>query len=231
MVPEIAQIDNQSIEARPVDIGGVRCAGATMDIDPTVRSTRVLRRARYMLPILLLALAGGTTVAGCAEGHAASTDHAAGWTFPASTPADGTTAGTDGAMASDGMAGDQAADGAGAAVDTAWANRPDFTRASAATEVAYRYALDHPTVVQWMPCYCGCAAMGHRSNLDCYFKPTEDGRITFEEHASYCDICVQITLKTRDLVDQGVSLHDARAAIDLAFAGSVPGTPTEVPPQ
>jgi hypothetical protein len=27
-----------------------------------------------------------------------------------------------------------------------------------------------------------------------------------------------------------VSLHDARAAIDAQFAGSVPGTPTELPP-
>lgn len=117
-----------------------------------------------------------------------------------------------------------------AAADDAWEHRPDFTHASAATEAAYAYALHNPQVIEWFPCYCGCGAMGHRSNFDCYYKPTTDGTIAFEEHASYCDICVQITLKARELIAQGMSLHDARAAIDAQFAGGVPGTSTEVPP-
>jgi hypothetical protein len=101
---------------------------------------------------------------------------------------------------------------------------------SPATEAAYAYALHNPHVVRWFPCYCGCGGMGHRSNLDCYFKPSADGSIVFEEHASYCDICVDITLRAGELIAGGMSLHDARAAIDAEFAGSVPGTPTELPP-
>lgn len=194
-----------------------------MDSDPTTRSNRAARRLRCLLPVVVLMLVGGTTFAACADSHAAGTDPATA-TSPASTmPA--------GPMTAAGTATPAATDAVPAGADEAWAHRPAFTGVTAATEAAYHYALYHPQVVQWMPCYCGCAAMGHRSNLDCYLKPTSDGQVTFEEHASYCDLCVQITLKTKELLAQGASLGGARAAIDALYAGDVPGTPTEVPPQ
>src|SRR5687768_7595590 len=71
-----------------------------------------------------------------------------------------------------------AMDGAQAA---AWAARPDYTHNTARTEEAYLYAMQHPLVVQWMPCYCGCGGIGHGSNLDCYFEPGAGGTIVFEE--------------------------------------------------
>jgi len=194
-----------------------------MDTDQTARATRTLRRVRYLLPIIVLVLVGGTTFAACGGDHAASTDHPAARTPAAAVPSDSGMPAD--ATASNGM------DAALAGANDAWARRPAYTHASATTEEAYEYALYHPQAVQWMPCYCGCGAMGHRSNLDCYVKPTADGQVTFEEHASYCDLCVQITLKTKELMAQGASLHGARAAIDALFAGSVPGTPTEVPPE
>jgi len=181
-----------------------------MGPDQTARSIRAHRRVRSLVPIVAVALLGGSTFAGCSGDHGAGAT-AATWTFAP----DATTAGTAATPA---------------AAESAWAHRPDFTHASAATEAAYAYALNTPRVIEWFPCYCGCGTMGHRSNLDCYFKPTADGTITFEEHASFCDICVQITLKAKELIAQGMSLRDARAAIDEAFAGGVPGTPTEVPP-
>ena len=52
-----------------------------------------------------------------------------------------------------------------AGAETAWAARPEYVRASARTEEAYRYAMQHPQIVQWMPCYCGCEAMGHGGNF------------------------------------------------------------------
>ena len=202
-----------------------------MDTDPTTRPIRAARRVRLLLPIVVLVLVGGGAFAACSDRHAMGTDQAN--ASPAGAAmAPGTTAGA--AMAPETTAGAVSADAMDAApagANDAWAHRPAFTGVSAAAEAAYHYAVYHPQVVQWMPCYCGCAAMDHRSNLDCYVKPTSDGRITFEEHASYCDLCVQITLKTKELIAQGASLGGARAAIDALFAGDVPGTPTEVPPQ
>ena len=104
--------------------------------------------------------------------------------------------------------------------------------ANAATEEAYAFAIEHPQIVQWMPCYCGCEAMGHGSNLDCYFKAgVVSDRAQFEEHASFCDICVQITLKTKELRAQGRSLAEIRQIVDQTFGGSgAPGTLTAQPP-
>ncbi len=119
-----------------------------------------------------------------------------------------------------------AMDGAQAA---AWASRPDYTHTSSRTEEAYRYAMEHPLVLQWMPCYCGCGATGHGSNLDCYFEPSATGSIVFEEHASYCGVCVDITLRTKQLATSGSSLASIRGAIDAEFGGVGPGTDTERP--
>lgn len=62
---------------------------------------------------------------------------------------------------------------------------PNFVQ-NAAPQVkeAYRFAIANPDVLRKFPCYCGCGAIGHRHNLDCYikeFKP--DGSIVFENHA------------------------------------------------
>lgn len=35
---------------------------------------------------------------------------------------------------------------------------------------AYAFAARHHDLLQYMPCYCGCARVGHRSNVDCYVK-------------------------------------------------------------
>jgi hypothetical protein len=114
----------------------------------------------------------------------------------------------------------------------AWAARPDYVRADARTEAAYAYAMEAPQVLRWMPCYCGCEAMGHGSNADCFFKPTMAGlsSLTFEEHASYCGICVDTALMVQQLSAEGQSLQAIREAVDARFGGAAPGTPTDLPP-
>jgi hypothetical protein len=119
-----------------------------------------------------------------------------------------------------------------AATKAVWAGRPDYVRSDARTEEAYAFALAYPQIVAWMPCYCGCEAMGHGSNLDCYFKHgVVSDKAVFEEHASFCDICVDITLKAKQLDASGRSLQQIRQAIDETFGRSgAPGTLTAQPP-
>ena len=188
------------------------------------RTDRATGRRRRLLggagAFLLLALAVGPAFAACTASQSPGmAGPAAG--MPSMAPAD----------AADAPAKpDAAALPAGVVrVDAAkmWSSRPDFVRADATTQSAYRYAIEHPEVVAWMPCYCGCEAMDHRSNLDCYLKPNGTA---FEEHASYCDVCVQITLKAKELVAQGKTLREVRAAIDATFGGRAPGTQTALPP-
>lgn len=33
---------------------------------------------------------------------------------------------------------------------------------------AYRFAAEHPEVLSYVPCYCGCEHAGHRGNEDCF---------------------------------------------------------------
>jgi hypothetical protein len=62
---------------------------------------------------------------------------------------------------------------------------PDFVRAAPPqVREAYRFAMANPEVLSAFPCYCGCGAMGHKNNLDCYIKEVRaDGSIEFENHA------------------------------------------------
>jgi hypothetical protein len=50
---------------------------------------------------------------------------------------------------------------------------------------AYRFAIANPDLLRAIPCYCGCGAMGHRSNLDCYIRKRAGaaGALEFEDHA------------------------------------------------
>lgn len=33
---------------------------------------------------------------------------------------------------------------------------------------AYKFAAEHPEVLSYIPCYCGCEHSGHRGNEDCF---------------------------------------------------------------
>lgn len=62
---------------------------------------------------------------------------------------------------------------------------PDFVRnAPPQVQEAYRFAIANPDVLSAFPCYCGCGAVGHKNNLQCYIKEFRaDGSIEFENHA------------------------------------------------
>src|SRR6266542_270142 len=42
------------------------------------------------------------------------------------------------------------------------ARSPDVVNA------AYKFAAEHPEVLSYVPCYCGCERSGHRGNDDCF---------------------------------------------------------------
>jgi hypothetical protein len=33
---------------------------------------------------------------------------------------------------------------------------------------AYKFAAEHPEVLGYVPCYCGCERSGHRGNDNCF---------------------------------------------------------------
>lgn len=186
------------------------------------RRSRAIRRRIVIgwLPVLLLFVLGGS-MAGCSG---ATTPPSMTYAPPA--PAG---AATPGAAASGHTKGHAMLTTAEA--DAAWAARPDYVRtADARTREAYAFAIARPDVLDWMPCYCGCVAMDHRNNTDCYIKPRAEGdQVVFDEHASYCQICVDIALQAKVMSVEGRSLPEIRRAIDGEFGGAAPGTDTAIP--
>ena len=84
---------------------------------------------------------------------------------------------------------------------------------------AYRFAIANPDVMQHIPCYCGCGAMGHTSNYSCYVSGTDaDGKITYDSHALGCGICVDITQDTMRLLKGGKRISEIKSYVDQTYA-------------
>ena len=99
--------------------------------------------------------------------------------------------------------------------------------------MAYKFALDRPDVMLWMPCYCGCGGhSGHKNARDCFVKPaSSSGNIRFDDHGSGCGVCIDIALMAREMTLAGGPLREVRAAVDQAFSEIGPGTDTPLPPE
>jgi hypothetical protein len=96
---------------------------------------------------------------------------------------------------------------------------------------AYEFALAHPEVLSYMPCYCGCGlSVGHDSNLGCYIEGVVGSQtVRFTDHARYCDICLEIARDAERLLGQGKSLSEIRDYVDFMHGSKGPGTDTERP--
>jgi len=187
------------------------------------------RRLGALIPVFVVSLSLGGALAGCSsDGAAAPTTVAA----PATTAAPPATTAAPPAAVPTVPMGAMTMPTADE-VAAAWGARPAYVRALPdAGQAAYAYALARPDVLQWLPCYCGCGGMGHGSNLDCFFaRREEQGTFTYEEHGSYCNICVETATLASDMLRQGSTITQVRAAVDSTFGGgAVPGTDTPLPP-
>jgi hypothetical protein len=102
----------------------------------------------------------------------------------------------------------------------AMADMPAAVRAAPATvQQGYQFAVANPDVLKQIPCYCGCGAMGHTSNYNCYVKgKNADGSTQFDTHALGCSLCVDITQDTMRLLKEGKSVKDIRAFVDNKYS-------------
>ena len=98
---------------------------------------------------------------------------------------------------------------------------------------AYVFAAEHPEVASYVPCFCGCQAMGHTGNEDCFVssRAANGDVIAWEPHGVECAVCIDVATRSRQLTASGASVTATRAAIEKEFAATSPVmTPTPKPP-
>lgn len=94
----------------------------------------------------------------------------------------------------------------------------EVRQASQTTQTAYRFAVANPDLMKQIPCYCGCGAMGHESNYQCYVQSDEGGQIVFDQHALGCSICVDITIDAMRMLGEGKTAPEIKAAVDATYS-------------
>lgn len=96
----------------------------------------------------------------------------------------------------------------------------------------YRFAAEHPEVLSYVPCFCGCERGGHKGNDDCFVKARNaQGDVTeWEPHGLDCAVCIDVANEAMQMTRSGASVRDIRAAIEAKWNRPGSGhTPTPMP--
>jgi uncharacterized protein with PCYCGC motif len=101
----------------------------------------------------------------------------------------------------------------------------------------YRFAAEHPEILSYIPCFCGCERSGHRGNEDCFVQRRgANGDVTeWTEHGMECSVCLDVAQQAMQMHASGASVRDIRAAVEKKWsaqaAQSHTHTPTPEPPR
>ena len=90
---------------------------------------------------------------------------------------------------------------------------------------AYQFAADHPEILSYVPCFCGCErSAGHQGNHDCFVKEraASGDVISWDPHGVDCAVCIDVATRSRQMHAAGASVRDIRAAVDKEFGGLYP---------
>jgi len=102
---------------------------------------------------------------------------------------------------------------------------------------AYRFAAEHPEILTYIPCFCGCERSGHKGNEDCFVqKRGANGDVTeWTEHGMECTVCIDVATQAQQMFASGASVRDIRAAVEAKYEATAAQnhahTPTPEPPK
>jgi hypothetical protein len=98
----------------------------------------------------------------------------------------------------------------------------------------YDFAAQHPEVLKYVPCYCGCGEQGHKANESCFVarRDAKGNVLEWDTHGFGCTICVDVAREAMQLYASGADVQSIRAAIERKWTpGNAAGkTPTPPPP-
>jgi hypothetical protein len=89
---------------------------------------------------------------------------------------------------------------------------------------AYQFAAEHPEILSYVPCFCGCERAGHGGNHDCFVKQraANGDVVVWDEHGVECTVCIDVANRSRQMHASGASVRAIRAAIDKEFGALFP---------
>ena len=98
----------------------------------------------------------------------------------------------------------------------------------------YDFAAQHPEILNYVPCYCGCGSQGHMSNENC-FVARRDPRgnvLEWDTHGFGCAVCVDVAREAMQMYSSGADVRSIRAAIERKWTptNAMGKTPTPLPP-
>ncbi len=97
----------------------------------------------------------------------------------------------------------------------------------------YKFAAEHPEVLTYVPCFCGCEHSGHRGNEDCFVasRDVNGDVVAWNEHGMDCAVCIDVAQRSMQMHGSGASVRAIRAAIEQEFGSRATNrTPTPDPP-
>jgi hypothetical protein len=97
---------------------------------------------------------------------------------------------------------------------------------------AYRFAGEHPEILKFVPCYCGCENNGHTGNETCFVKRRDTaGNVTeWDPHGYGCAVCIDVAREAEQLFRSGADAVAIRGAIERKWTPKFPTkTPTPMP--
>jgi len=97
----------------------------------------------------------------------------------------------------------------------------------------YDFAAQHPEILKYVPCYCGCGEQGHKANESCFVarRDAKGNVLEWDTHGFGCTICLDVGRKAMQMYTSGADVYSIRAAIEREYAQNAEGrTPTPAPP-
>lgn len=96
----------------------------------------------------------------------------------------------------------------------------------------YQVAAQHQDLLQYIPCYCGCAeSANHESNLHCFIGDSStDDLIVWDDHSTRCGLCLETAAESIIMQREGKTVEEIRQYIDEKYEEGYPEpTPTPTP--
>jgi len=97
----------------------------------------------------------------------------------------------------------------------------------------YDFAAQHPEILKYVPCYCGCGSQGHTANESCFIarRDAKGNVLEWDTHGFGCAVCVDVAREAMQMYTSGADVHSIRAAIERKWTpGNAAGkTPTPMP--